>query len=240
MCGCLDKELTEFPLIKSRIYLCIMTTNARTRVAPKIILSFLYIPGLYYIISMGLIWTEREAQWEREKERKHIWDTHKHTHNMRLNALYIPVLRYMFSPTLPNSLLLLPGLWPLRQVLAHFCATLASSELHFCITDTKKFTLTKYHKKCKPKKSPEQNFSGVPIFESQRFPNTLLSWHPRNPRVFLCWEQYNGEITRGFRRCSPRQWFLICYNLFVPWILRVILVKKRIFFIVYNVLVRRF
>lgn len=147
MCGCLDKELTEFPLIKSRIYLCIMTTNARTRVAPKIILSFLYIPGLYYIISMGLIWTEREAQWERES----IFETHTSTHTICVWMRYIPVLRYMFSPTLPNSLLLLPGLWPLRQVLAHFCATLASSELHFCITDTKKFTLTKYHKKCKKK-----------------------------------------------------------------------------------------
>lgn len=149
MCGCLDKELTEFPLIKSRIYLCIMTTNARTRVAPKIILSFLYIPGLYYIISMGLIWTEREAQWERERES--IFETHTSTHTICVWMRYIPVLRYMFSPTLPNSLLLLPGLWPLRQVLAHFCATLASSELHFCITDTKKFTLTKYHKKCKKK-----------------------------------------------------------------------------------------
>lgn len=166
----------------------------------------------------------------RERKRESIFETHTSTHTICVWMRYIPVLRYMFSPTLPNSLLLLPGLWPLRQVLAHFCATLASSELHFCFTDTKKFTLTKYHKKCKKKKSPEQNFSGVPIFESQRFPNTLLSWHPRNPRVFLCWEQYNGEITRGFRRCSPRQWFLICYNLFVPWILRVISVKKKNFF----------
>lgn len=151
MCGCLDKELTEFPLIKSRIYLCIMTTNARTRVAPKIILSFLYIPGLYYIISMGLIWTEREAQWEREREKAYLRHTQAHTQKIYAFECVIPVLRYMFSPTLPNSLLLLPGLWPLRQVLAHLCATLASSELHFCITDTKKFTLTKYHKKWKKK-----------------------------------------------------------------------------------------
>lgn len=97
MCGCLDKELTEFPLIKSRIYLCIMTTNARTRVAPKIILSFLYIPGLYYIISMGLIWTEREAQWEREREKAYLRHTQAHTHNMRLNALYTCSAVYVFS-----------------------------------------------------------------------------------------------------------------------------------------------
>lgn len=79
MCGCLDKELTEFPLIKSRIYLCIMTTNARTRVAPKIMLSFLYIPGLYYIISLGLIWRERETQWEREREKAYLRHTQAHT-----------------------------------------------------------------------------------------------------------------------------------------------------------------
>lgn len=146
----------------------------------------------------------------------------------------------MFSPTLPNSLLLLPGLWPLRQVLAHFCATLASSELHFCITDTKKFTLTKCHKKCK-KKNPQNKTS--PGFLSSKASGFRTRFSPGIPETHgfnLLKAVYNGEITRGFRRCSPRQWFLICYNLFVPWILRVILVKKEFFFIVYNVLVRRF
>lgn len=148
----------------------------------------------------------------------------------------------MFSPTLPNSLLLLPGLWPLRQVLAHFCATLASSELHFCITDTKKFTLTKYHKKCKKKiKIPRTKLlRGSYLRKPAVSEHASLLASPKPTGFTLLKAVYNGEITRGFRRCSPRQWFLICYNLFVPWILRVILVKKRIFFIVYNVLVRRF
>lgn len=97
MCGCLDKELTEFPLIKSRIYLCIMTTNARTRVAPKIILSFLYIPGLYYIISMGLIWTEREAQWEREREKAYLRHTQAHTQYAFECVIYTCSAVYVFS-----------------------------------------------------------------------------------------------------------------------------------------------
>lgn len=150
----------------------------------------------------------------RERKRESIFETHTSTHTICVWMRYIPVLRYMFSPTLPNSLLLLPGLWPLRQVLAHFCATLASSELHFCITDTKKFTLTKYHNKCKKKKQKNPQKKTSPGYQSSK----ANGFWKRYSRVFLCWKQYNGEITRGFRRCSSRQWCLICYNLFMPWI----------------------
>lgn len=156
----------------------------------------------------------------RERKRESIFETHTSTHTICVWMRYIPVLRYMFSPTLPNSLLLLSGLWPLRQVLAHFCATLASSELHFCITDTKKFTLTKYHKKWK--KNPQNKTS--PGFLSSKASGFRTRFSPGIPETHgffsaTCWEQYNGEITRGFRRRSSRHaWCLICYNLFVPWI----------------------